>query len=144
MFSPLKLNDVLLTLFPPTPTPLKKVTPTFSRLSRLMINSQIGGTSGAIYSLLFTAAHNFIHNHYFIQSNNDDSKKQQQQPSSGKKIIEKFWLKLIEYCMERLSCYGGARINDRSMIGKYSKNQNFQKKSKFSNQSKIHKFIGLK
>ncbi|XP_027204409.2 triokinase/FMN cyclase-like [Dermatophagoides pteronyssinus] len=87
------------------------VTPTFSRLSRLMINSQIGGTSGAIYSLLFTAAHNFIYNHYF-QSNNDDSKKQ----PSGKKIIEKFWLKLIEYCMERLSCYGGARINDRSMI----------------------------
>ena len=98
-----------------------------------MINSQIGGTSGAIYSLLFTAAHNFIHNHYFIQSNNDDSKKQ----PSGKKIIEKFWLKLIEYCMERLSCYGGARINDRSMIGKYSKNQkknqNFQINQKFIN-----------
>ncbi|OTF83335.1 hypothetical protein BLA29_001093 [Euroglyphus maynei] len=79
--------------------------PTFATLSRLMINGRIGGTSGAIYSILFTAAHHFI----ITNLTTNETQQQQQQRI--------FWLKLLEYCFERISTYGGARINDRSMIG---------------------------
>ncbi|KAH7637574.1 hypothetical protein HUG17_8678 [Dermatophagoides farinae] len=88
---------------------LNLLPPTFGTISQLLINGQIGGTSGAIYSILFTAAHHFVHQI-------DDDFDENQTISPLQRTAETFWLRLLEYCLQRISTYGGARINDRSMI----------------------------
>ena len=71
---------------------------TFFGLARAVSN-KIGGTSGAIYALLFFFAADFIVHH------------------SSQFVGIKFWCELLKFSVKKLSDYSGAQLGDRTMIG---------------------------
>ncbi|RWS21754.1 bifunctional ATP-dependent dihydroxyacetone kinase/FAD-AMP lyase (cyclizing)-like protein, partial [Leptotrombidium deliense] len=74
-----------------------KLRPSFTQLARISENT-MGGTSGAVYSLLFSAA--------------------AAQLTSDSKNVNKveFWLNCITKAMNKISEYGQAKVGDRTLL----------------------------
>ena len=70
--------------------------------------STIGGTSGAIYRIMLASASNYIQQQAALFG----------QPGLTNCERVKCLLGLVRHCIERLSTYSGAQVNDRSMLGK--------------------------
>lgn len=79
--------------------------PSFATLARV-VSERIGGTSGALYSLLFTSASNHIKRNraMFIQREMTITERIQ------------CWLQLVRHCMQQITTYSGANMGDRSMF----------------------------
>lgn len=80
--------------------------PSLATLAKL-VSSRVGGSSGALYSLLLATASNYMQAHREAFSRPGQSILQQTE----------HWLGLIRHCIGRIGAYSGARINDRSMLG---------------------------
>ena len=78
---------------------------TFSSLAET-ISGKIGGTSGAIYGLLFFFASDFCQKHQNELNNLSEFE------------YVKFWCELLKFSTLKLSEYSGAQLDDRTMIGK--------------------------
>ena len=73
--------------------------------------SCIGGTSGALYSIMLTSASNYIQRSALFARSD----------LTNCEWVNCF-LGLTRHCIERLSTYSGAKRNDRSMLGKMTTN----------------------
>ena len=77
--------------------------PSFFQLSHI-IQDKMGGTSGAIYSLMMTAASQAV-------------KKYRPKVGHNSYDFIDFWTDVLKYCLDTISRYSSAKPGDRTMLG---------------------------